>query len=163
MPARRVYRRPAPHLLGPFFGLAPGLLFLAPATTGAPLFALGVVPFAILAYRIFRIGVYVEQQGVTIRDISRTRGPIAWNEIERFGWGTRRGRDIGGAYLVGGAFTAATSLSPPFEAHRGDDKSVPRALAALNEELAHHRSSRAQDTGPDATASPDQLRLPTSS
>lgn len=157
---RRVYRRNEHRLGGPPFVLVFAALFVIPVIFGSsPVYLLGAIPFIWIAYRIFRIGVFVDDSGVTIRDIFSTKATVPWEKIERFDWGKRRGHDFGGLYLADGTFLAATALEAPW----GEGKAVPRALTGLNEELARHRTTSPPashaTTAPAETA--DQLTLPT--
>ncbi len=128
----------------------------------SPAIALGAIPFVWVSYRIFRIGVFVDEEGVTIRDIFNTHKRVPWQEIERFDWGTRRGSNFGGIYPTDGAFVAATALEAPWEWRRGDDHAVPNALVALNDELSHHRAAPpATSVGSTPSADVEQLSLPT--
>jgi Bacterial PH domain len=116
-----------------------------------PLFALGCVPWLVLAYRTFRIGVYTSSDGVLVRNVLRSRR-VPWGEIERFDWGTWSGFPIGGVYLRDGRFVRAFALNPPFDTEHGADKTVRRALAALNDELARARTAGSSSREPSSDA-----------
>jgi len=103
-------------------------VFLAFAEFVHPAFALGCIPWLMLAYLTFRIGIFPSSEGVLVRNVLRSRR-IRWDEIERFDWGTWSGFPIGGVYLRDGRFVRAFALNPPFELKRGVDKAVPGALA----------------------------------
>lgn len=157
---RRVYRRNEHRLGGPPFVLVFAALFVIPVIFGSsPVYLLGAIPFIWIAYRIFRIGVFVDDSGVTIRDIFSTKATVPWEKIERFDWGKRRGHDFGGLYLTDGTFVAATALEAPW----GSGKAVPKALAGLNEELARHRMTppAMEDTATTPVETVGQLSLPT--
>jgi hypothetical protein len=104
-----------------------------------PAFAIGCLPWLVLAYRTFRIGIFPSSEGVLVRNVLRSRR-LSWDAVERFDWGDWWGFPIGGIYLQTGEFVRAFALNPPFELTAGVDKAVPRALAGLNEELAHARA-----------------------
>ncbi len=53
-------------------------LFVMPAIFGSnPVYLLGAIPLIWVAYLIFRIGVFVDDAGVTVRDIFSTKEPGA--------------------------------------------------------------------------------------
>jgi hypothetical protein len=126
-----------------------------------PAFALGCVPWLLLAYRTYRIGVFTSRDDVLVRNVIRSRR-IAWSMIERFDWGTWSGFAIGGVYLRDGRFVRAFALNPPFEFEQGADKTVRRALAGLNDELERARAAGTPSGEPSpeaATPGTQQLTL----
>jgi hypothetical protein len=157
---RRVYRREAHRYILSLLYLAGAALFVVPAVLVHPTFALACIPWLLLAWRTFTIGIYPARDGVVVRNVLRSRR-FAWNEIERFDWGDWWGFPIGGVYLRHGGFVRAFALNPPFELKQGRDKAVPQALEGLNEKLARTRGGRPSRREPPA-AGPErgaQLRL----
>lgn len=153
---RRVYRLNEGRLIGPIFVLAIAVVFGELARINL-VFAVGTVAFVWIAYRLFRIGVFVEDGGVTVRDVLRTRRR-PWQEIDRFDLVRKRGYDAGGMYLTDGTFVAPIALQGPW----GQGQALPRLLAALNVELARHRIARPTNPNAPVPAEPtDQLSLPT--
>ncbi len=144
----------------PPFLLVPAALFVIPVIFGSsPLFLIGAIPFAWLAYRMLRIGVFADDEGVTVRDVVRRTKRVPWDAIDRFDLMGKRGYDVGVMYLKDGTSITPTALQGPW----GKGKAVPRALAGLNEELARHRTA-APSTSHSTTApveSANQLTLPT--
>jgi len=162
-PARRVYRRDAHRYVLSLLYLAGGALFLIPAVVVHPAWALGCVPFVVLAYLTFRIGIFPSADGVTVRNVLRSRR-LAWEEIQRFDLGDWGGFSIGGAYLADGRFVRAFALNPPFEFKPGVSTTVPRLLEELNVELERARAATStgrpqQGSGPAVRGSTQQLRL----
>lgn len=155
---RRVYRRNEARVGVPFFALGTAVLCGVLAQLHL-VFVVGVVAFVWIAYRWFRIGVFADDEGVTIRDVLRIRKRVPWQEIDRFGLVRKRGYDVGVMYLSDGTVVAPTALQGPW----GQGQAVPRAVAGLNEELAHHRAAppktNVSATSPEETV--DQLSLPT--
>ena len=161
-PARRVYRRDAHRYVLSLLYLAGGALFLIPAVVVHPAWALGCVPFVVLAYLTFRIGIFPSADGVTVRNVLRSRR-LAWDQIQRFDLGDWGGFSIGGAYLADGRFVRAFALNPPFEFKPGVSRTVPRLLEDLNAELGRARAAGStrrpqQDSGP-AVRGSTRLRL----
>jgi hypothetical protein len=115
-------------------------IFVAVATVSSPLVALGALPWLLLAWRTFRVGIYPSRDGVVVRNVLRSRR-IPWSEISSFNWGRWWGFPIGGAYLLDGGFVRAFALNPPLELKKGTEKAVPRVLDALNEELERARAA----------------------
>ena len=98
-------------------------------------------PFALLAVRTWRIGVFTHPEGVVVRGVLRT-WKLPWDRIARFEWGMWRGW---GSYPCGvvrredGSQITVFALNPPFEVQAGQDRRVPDLLAELNGELARAR------------------------
>ena len=148
-PARRVYRRDAHRYVLSLLYLVGAALFLIPASFVHPAWALGCVPFVVLAALTFRIGVFPSVEGVTVRNVFRSRR-LAWGEVERFALGDWWGFSIGGAYLRDGRFVRAFALNPPFELKPGVSKTIPRLLEGLNGELARARAGGSPPPQPGA-------------
>ncbi len=156
---RRVYRRDEGRVVGSVFLLAGAAIFGELARVNL-LFVIGVVALLWIAYRLFRIGVFADDDGVTVRDVLRTRKRVPWDEIDRFDLVRKRGYDAGGMYLKDGSLFTPIALQGPW----GEGTAVPRALSGLNEELARHRRT-CRPTSESTTApveATDQLTLPTS-
>jgi hypothetical protein len=102
-----------------------------------PAIAVGAILLVLLAWRTFRIGV-VAGEDVTVRNVLRDRH-VAWDIVDRFGWGMWGSSRIGGVYLRDGRFLRAFALNPPFEMGTSENPAVPRALDGLNAELARRR------------------------
>jgi hypothetical protein len=137
---RHVYRRNAHRITIALLWLVPAAFFALLAAAVQPAFALGCIPWLLLAYRTYRIGVFTSPDDVLVRNVMRSRR-IAWSVVERFDWGTWSGFPIGGVYLHDGHFVRAFALNPPFDVKQGADKTVRRALAGLNEELERARAA----------------------
>jgi len=160
-PKRRVYRRNEHRIVLPLLCCGVGAFSLIFAKFVHPAFVLVWIPCLVLAFLIFRIGVFPSSDGVLVRNVVRSRR-LAWDEIDRFDWGRRGNYPVGGVYLKDGEFIPATALSPPFELKHGTARAVPRALAGLNHELDRARASgpptpQARRGAPPPTA--QQLRL----
>jgi len=101
------------------------------------------LPFAVLAVRTGRIGVFTGPGGVRVRGVLRTRtlcwGDIAgfemgmWPRSKRYRCGIVRRRD--------GAQITVLALNPPYELKPGTDPRVAQLLAALDEELRKARGA----------------------
>jgi hypothetical protein len=147
-PQKTVYRRDAHRfVIAALFCFGAGL-FAMFAWLVHPLFLLGCIPWLVLAYRMLRIGVFVSNDGVVVRNVLRSRR-VPWSDVERFDWGTAWNGGggsvlsfpVGCVYLRDGGCIRSTALNPPFELERGQSGAVPQALAGLNDELAHARAA----------------------
>src|SRR3954447_1406872 len=133
VPARRVYPRNEHRSVITGLYCAAAAIFVVVAAVSSPVVAVGALPWLLLAWRTFRIGIYPSREGVVVRNTIRSRR-LAWGEISRFDGGKWWGCPIGGAYLQSGGFVRAFALNPPFELKQGTEHAVPRVMAALNEE-----------------------------
>jgi hypothetical protein len=77
-------------------------------------FGLAAVPFAVLIVRYLPIGVYIEPDGVLIRNVWSSRR-LAWHEIDRFELGSWAivGNYRGAARLTDGELVTIAALNPP--------------------------------------------------
>jgi hypothetical protein len=149
VPRKPVYRRNAHRfVIAALFCVGAGL-FAMFAWLVHPLFVLGCIPWLVLAYRMLRIGVFVSNDGVVVRNVLHSRR-VRWSDVERFDWGTGWSLSqnggvwsfpVGCVYLRSGGFVRALALNPPFELDRGHSGAVPLALAGLNDELARARAA----------------------
>ena len=120
-------------------GVGPG----HPSPTERLVYLALALPFAVLAYRQLRIGVYPRADGVLIRHILRNQR-LPWSEIDRFEWGIWRGWGsfpCGIVRLRNGSQVTISALNPPLEIERGQDPVVPRLLEGLNEEVSRARAA----------------------
>jgi hypothetical protein len=147
---RRVFRRNLHRFVLPLLYLVPSFIFGLFAIQTTPILWIGVAICAWLAYRTVRIGVFTSDRGVVVRNVLRSRR-LEWAEIARFDWGSSGGFPSGGAYRVDGTFVRAFALNPPFEAVRGQNKAVPKALEGLNRELEQSRAATVSSTRVDPT------------
>jgi hypothetical protein len=121
--ADRVRRRDVAYSLSALYGL---MLFLCVGmaldvgpdkSVGLRVgFAIAAVPFVVAIVRTLPIGVYVDSDGVLIRNVlSRRR--LAWREIDRFELGTWRGWGnfrCGVVRLADGGQVTISALNPPY-------------------------------------------------
>lgn len=103
-------------------------------------FAAAGLVFAILVVRNLGLGVDVGPQGVTVRNVMRTR-QLTWSEIARFDIVPWRGyqmfpRPV--AVLNGGGQLTLSALNPPLN----DLQRTVDWVAQLNAELARSRGAR---------------------
>lgn len=112
--------------------------FTAFAVVAHPIFAIVTIPLVWIAYRIWRIGVYISGDGAIIREVLGSSPLLPWSDIDRFDWGCRGRFMTGGLYLRNGQFLPSFALNPP-SSLLGPDTSIPRLLAALNQELERAR------------------------
>jgi hypothetical protein len=78
-------------------------------------FAVLAVPFVILIIRTLPMGVYLEPDGVVIRNVLATRR-LKWDEIDRFAYGRYRGYGdyrCGVVLLARGGQVTIGALNPP--------------------------------------------------
>lgn len=137
-PKRRVYARLEHRLFLDVLLAMGAAFFVAAAVSAGPLWAIGALPFALLGYRIWRVGVCLSPEGVVVREVSRSSPLFPWSEIDRFDWGRRGGFPTGGVYLRDGRFIQSFALNPASKA-MGPDKCISRLLAELNAELERAR------------------------
>lgn len=105
--------------------------------------ALGMSPFVGLLWRAAITKVTVEEAGVRIVNVTRTR-LIPWEAIERFTVGSLHGlARIGIVELRSGDRMGIWSIQGPNPAIRPNNRSAERLIDALNAELARHTADRA--------------------
>jgi hypothetical protein len=157
---RRVVRRSVIAYLMPLLPavvvIPLAFVAIAPDTATGARIALGaaVAIYAIWSVRHVMIGVWLEPDGVLIRNVMSSRR-LRWSEIERFemGWWRRlRGGlssyECGIARLMDGGQVTIYALNPPW----GDHGPVPKLLAELNARLA--LATGREDPGGPARATP---------
>jgi Bacterial PH domain len=96
---------------------------------------LAALPFVVLVVRLLPTGVYVDDDGVLIRNIPSSRR-LAWSQIERFAIGKRRGFGdfpCGEVVLTNGEHVTIGALNP--SAAGGPAEIVP-LIDDLNARLA---------------------------
>jgi Bacterial PH domain len=133
--------------LTPVAVLTPFVLDLSPDGVPVPpenrLIYLAIcLPFLALSVRTMRIGVFTDENGVTVRGVLRSRR-LRWDEIAAFEWGAWGGWPCGTVRRADGSRIVVFALNPPL----GDDDRIDALLAELNAELAARPGSRSSGPG----------------
>lgn len=163
MPGERIYRRNAHRLLLPILYMAPVAFFgifaldLGPGSSPAPgeriVYGALCLPWLALAVRTLRIGVVVGEEGVTVRNVLRTRR-VRWEDIDCFELGKWGGFPIGAARLHDGRAVRAAALNPPAYLGPEPEPGISRLIGELNAELDRARAAGLAGPAPESETGP---------